>query len=145
MAYCVPRQPATLVCSFALFAASAALSVSSSALAAGDVGSPGAPGEVAFIAENNAAMATMMRGMMIPPTGDADRDFAVMMIAHHQGAIDMAQAELRHGRNEQLRRIAQEIVVDQTQEIAAMQIAIGHPPPPSRAVPTQAAPGTPSP
>lgn len=145
MAYCVPTQPAILACSLVLFAASPPLSFCSSALAAGDVGSTDAPGEVAFIAENDAAMATMMRAMMIHPTGDADRDFANMMIAHHQGAIDMAQAELRHGRNEQLRRIAQEIVVDQTQEIAAMQIAIGHPPPPSRAVPTQAAPGTPSP
>ena len=38
---------------------------------------------------------------------------------------EMAQAELRHGRNEQLRRIAQEIIVDQTQEIAAMQLATG--------------------
>jgi uncharacterized protein (DUF305 family) len=47
------------------------------------------------------------------------------MVPHHQGAIEMAQAELRHGRNEQLRRIAQEIIVDQTQEIAAMRLAIG--------------------
>ena len=48
-----------------------------------------------------------------------------MMIPHHQGAIDMAAAELRYGRNERLRRIAQEIVVDQQQEIAAMRLALG--------------------
>jgi uncharacterized protein (DUF305 family) len=48
-----------------------------------------------------------------------------MMIAHHQGAIDMAKAELRHGRNEQLRRIAQGIVVEQQQEIEAMRLAAG--------------------
>ncbi|MDB5832919.1 MAG: hypothetical protein JWR14_2749 [Caballeronia sp.] len=46
--------------------------------------------------------------MLIKPSGDIDRDFTVMMIPHHQGAIDMAQAELRDGHNEQLRRIAQE-------------------------------------
>jgi uncharacterized protein (DUF305 family) len=128
-----------------MFTALPALIFCAGARAGADAASAGAPGEVAFIAENDAAMATMMHGMMIQPTGDADRDFAVMMIAHHQGAIDMAQAELRHGSNEQLRRIAQEIVVDQTQEIAAMQIAIGHPPPPSHAAPTQATPGTTSP
>ena len=48
-----------------------------------------------------------------------------MMTPHHQGAIDMAISELRYGKNEQLRRIAQEIIVDQMQEIAAMKLAIG--------------------
>ena len=47
------------------------------------------------------------------------------MRPHHQGAIDMAIAELRYGKNEQLRRIAQEIIVDQMQEIAAMELALG--------------------
>jgi len=49
-----------------------------------------------------------------------------MMIAHRQGAIDMAEAELRYGHNEHLRRLAQEIIIDQQQEIAAMQLAVGH-------------------
>jgi hypothetical protein len=48
-----------------------------------------------------------------------------MMVAHHQGAIEMAQAELRYGRNEQLRRIAQEIIVTQLQEITAMRLSVG--------------------
>ena len=39
----------------------------------------------------------------------------------------MAISELRYGKNEQLRRIAQEIIVDQMQEIAAMKLAIGEP------------------
>jgi hypothetical protein len=60
-----------------------------------------------------------------------------MMIPHHQGAIDMALAELRYGNNEQLRRIAQEIIVDQQQEIAAMRFALGQPLPPSAPAPTQ--------
>jgi uncharacterized protein (DUF305 family) len=80
--------------------------------------------ERAFLAENAAAMSKMMAAMAVEPTGDVDKDFVATMVPHHQGAIEMAQAQLRHGRNEQLRRIAQEIIVDQTQEIAAMQLAI---------------------
>ena len=78
-----------------------------------------------------------MAGMDVEPSGDADRDFAAMMIAHHQGAIDMARAELRYGRNEQLRRIAQGIIVEQQQEIAAMRLALGQSSlPPSAAAPS---------
>jgi hypothetical protein len=93
--------------------------------------------ESPYLTEVNAAMDRMMKAMMVAPSGDVDADFVTMMLPHHQGAIDMAVAELRHGRNEQLKRIAQEIIVDQQQEIAAMQLAIGRPLPPSRAVPTQ--------
>jgi hypothetical protein len=60
-----------------------------------------------------------------------------MMTAHHQGAIDMALSILKYGHNEQLKRIAQEIIVDQQQEIAAMALAVGQPLPPSVAAPTQ--------
>jgi uncharacterized protein (DUF305 family) len=94
--------------------------------------------EAAFLAENDAAMKKMMADMTITPTGDVDADFVAMMVPHHQGAVDMARAELRYGRNEQLRRIAQEIIVEQMQEITAMHLALGHPLPPSVASPTQA-------
>lgn len=93
--------------------------------------------EKPYLAEIQAAMDKMMAGMMAPPTGDVDRDFVTMMRPHHQGAIDMAVAELKYGKNEQLRRIAQEIIVDQQQEIAAMNLAIGDPLPPSTPAPTQ--------
>ena len=82
-------------------------------------------------------MDRMMKAMMVSPTGDVDADFVTMMEPHHQGAIDMAVAELRYGKNEQLKRIAQEIIVDQQQEIAAMHLALGQPLPPSQPVPTQ--------
>jgi len=95
------------------------------------------PEEARFLSENVGAMTRMMVGMEIKPSGDVDQDFAAMMIPHHQGAIDMAQAELRHGRNEQLRRIAQGIIVEQQQEIAAMRLALGQPLPPSVAAPNQ--------
>ena len=81
--------------------------------------------EAPFIAENAAAMDKMMADMNVKPTGDADRDFVAMMIPHHQGAIDMARSLLRYGHNEQLRRLAQEIIVTQQQEIAIMRLAIG--------------------
>ncbi len=93
--------------------------------------------EKPYLAEIQAAMDKMMAGMMAPPTGDVDRDFVTMMRPHHQGAIDMAVAELKFGKNEQLRRIAQEIIVDQQQEIAAMNLAVGDPLPPSTPAPTQ--------
>ena len=83
-------------------------------------------------------MAKMMNDMAVKPTGDIDRDFVAMMVPHHQGAIDMALAVLRHGHNEQIKRLAQEIIVTQQQEIAAMRLAVGEPLPPSTPAPTQA-------
>src|SRR5262245_56702514 len=81
-----------------------------------------------FMAENEVAMQKSMTAMHITPSGDVDADFVAMMVPHHQGAIDMARAQLRYGRNEQLRRIAQEIIVTQLQEIEAMRLALGQPP-----------------
>jgi hypothetical protein len=95
------------------------------------------PAEAPFMAENDAAMTKMMAAMAIKPSGDVDHDFVAMMAPHHQGAIDMAQAELRHGNNEQLRRLAQEIIVTQQQEIAAMKLALGLPLPTSLPSPDQ--------
>ncbi len=84
----------------------------------------------------------MMNDMEIKPTGDIDCDFVAMMWPHHQGAINMAISELRYGKNEQLRRIAQEIIVDQMQEIAAMKLAIGETVTNSSPDPTQQQPTT---
>lgn len=74
-----------------------------------------------FDREMAAAMERMDKGMAIRPTGDPDRDFAAMMIPHHQGAIDMAKAELQYGRDPVLRRLAQGIIVEQQQEIELMR------------------------
>jgi YVTN family beta-propeller protein len=71
------------------------------------------------------AVVRMHAGMQVKRTGDPDRDFARMMIPHHQGAIEMARVELQFGHDERLRRLAQEIVVTQTQEIAVLQSAVG--------------------
>jgi len=95
--------------------------------------------EASYLADTGAAMQRMMSDMAARPTGDIDRDFVLMMAPHHQSAIDMAQAVLRHGHNEQIRRLAQEIIVTQQQEIAAMRLAIGDPLPPSMPSPTEVA------
>ena len=81
--------------------------------------------EAPYLAENVSAMTKMMIDMGVTPSGDVDADFVAMMVPHHQGAIEMAQAELRHGRNEPLRRMAQEIIVTQLQEITAMRLSLG--------------------
>jgi len=77
-----------------------------------------------FAAAMDTAMARMDHDMMQPSSGDADRDFAAMMIPHHQGAIEMAEAELRFGHDPVLRRLAQGIIVEQQQEIAVMRQAL---------------------
>ena len=67
------------------------------------------------------AMTLMDRDMKnAPMTGDPDHDFAAMMIPHHRGAVDMAKVELIYGKDPVLRRLAQEIVVTQEQEIVVM-------------------------
>src|SRR3989454_12461902 len=83
----------------------------------------------------NEATARMHAAMHVPFTGDADRDFARMMIPHHQGAIDMALVELRYGKDERLKRLAQEIIVTQQQEIVVMHLALGDEPPPGTPAP----------
>jgi Domain of unknown function (DUF305) len=62
-----------------------------------------------YLAENVSATTKMMIDMGIRLSGDVDADFVAMMVPHHQGAIEMAQAELRYGRKEPLRRMAQEL------------------------------------
>ena len=98
---------------------------------------PTSPAEAHYLAENASAMAKMMIAMAIRPSGDVDTDFVSMMAPHHESAIEMAEAELRYGRNEPLRRIAQEIIITQLQEIAAMRLSLGQALPPSVPSPYQ--------
>ncbi|HEY0801500.1 MAG TPA: DUF305 domain-containing protein, partial [Steroidobacteraceae bacterium] len=84
--------------------------------------------EQQFLFENDLAMSNMNRGMLVRPTGDIDRDFVAVMISHHQGAIDVARAELKLGHNQELKRLAQNIVSQQQHEVSQMQLAIGEAP-----------------
>ncbi|CAN7190312.1 DUF305 domain-containing protein [Ensifer adhaerens] len=65
--------------------------------------------------------ARMHKGMDIAFTGNADVDFVRGMIAHHQGAIGMARVELEYGKDEQLRKLAEDIIKAQEGEIQMMK------------------------
>ena len=79
-----------------------------------------------FIQAMNAGMTAMHRDMAAAEmNGNVDRDFASMMIPHHLGAVAMAKAELSYGSNPVMRRLAQEIIVDQQSEIEAMLLWLG--------------------
>ena len=77
--------------------------------------------EAASTRDFRAANDRMHTDMAIAFTGNADRDFAAGMIPHHQGAIDMAEVELKHGKDPKVRKLAQDIIKAQKREIAQMQ------------------------
>jgi uncharacterized protein (DUF305 family) len=67
------------------------------------------------------AHSKMMKDMHMPFTGNPDVDFVRGMIPHHQGAIDMAKIQLKHGKDAEVRKLAEQIIKDQEKEIAQMQ------------------------
>ena len=101
----------------ALATAAGGHGMSHSWLFTGPPGSGRSNAAIAFAASNTA----MMKGMEVQPTGDPDRDFVAMMLPHHQGAVDMANVELRYGKDPMLRKLAADIVKAQATEIAQME------------------------
>ena len=87
-----------------------------------------APADTPSTAAYRQAMKTMMEKMDTPFTGNADHDFVTGMLPHHQGAIDMAQVELRYGRDPALKKLAHEIIASQSKEEAFMQAWLAHHP-----------------
>jgi uncharacterized protein (DUF305 family) len=67
------------------------------------------------------SMAVMNRDMMAGGTAtDIDVAFVCSMIPHHRGAIDMAKAELAHGDDPWVRKVAESVIAAQEKEIADM-------------------------
>ncbi len=98
-------------------------------------GGQGQQGQMPMSANHQEMMQSMERMnhdmMEAPMTGDPDRDLVVMMMPHHQGAIDMARIYLRDGKDPAIRRMAQKIVADQEHEIRQFQAwLVKHPSPP---------------
>lgn len=83
--------------------------------------------EESFMVENQAAMSKMMKDMTVKPSGNVDADFIAMMIPHHQGAVDMAEAELHYGHNKKLRAISRNIIAMQRKQIGEMRAALDQP------------------
>jgi uncharacterized protein (DUF305 family) len=69
----------------------------------------------------NAVNEKMHRDMAIAFTGNVDADFVTAMIVHHQGAIDMAKVVKAFGEDEEIRELADAIIVAQEGEISMMR------------------------
>ncbi|WP_158044177.1 CopM family metallochaperone [Skermanella pratensis] len=94
----------------------------------GGHGGHGAPASSAPVEGSSAvadafrrSSARMHQDMEVGLTGDADQDFARSMIPHHQGAIDMARIQLEHGKDPEMRRLAEEVVAAQEREIERLR------------------------
>ena len=112
----------TLFLTLALLAAGPALAQPKPAPSMGShagMAMGGAPSADASMMDSMTKMNQAMSSA--PMTGDPDHDFVAMMIPHHQGAIDMANFELQHGKDPTLRKLAHDIVAAQDKEIAVMK------------------------
>ena len=88
---------------------------------AGHGGKTGTSADPAYAAQMQAHETMTTEMGAVQPSGNPDLDFVRMMIPHHQGAIAMAEVELKYGKDESRKKLAREIIEAQTREIAEMK------------------------
>lgn len=66
-------------------------------------------------------MGEMNDTLMMKSGDDFDKAFLSEMIAHHQGAIDMAKAAKTKAKHEEIKKMADDIINAQTREIETMK------------------------
>ncbi len=71
------------------------------------------------LSEAMKAMMVKMNNMQM--SGNADKDYVMMMIPHHESAVTMAKDELTHGKHQGLKKMAQKMIDDQTREIGELK------------------------
>ena len=111
------RNPTNWLVTIAVAAALAAASLPATAH---EAPSKGGSGSGASMEMHKSMMKGMKEMQSMKPSGNVDHDFAMMMRLHHQQAIEMAQHELKHGKDAKMRQMAQKIVDDQKKEIAEL-------------------------
>lgn len=69
----------------------------------------------------NGIIAKMNQDMALPFSGNADTDFVKRMIAHHHAAVDMAKVELAFGKDEDVKKVAEDVIKSNEDDIDKMQ------------------------
>ena len=105
-----PLSPLVLACALACSGAAFAQSAGSASAPAGNM----AHGSQQM---HESMMSGMQKMQGMQPTGDTDKDFAMMMRMHHQQAVNMAKVEVQHGKSPELKAMAQKMMKDQQKEI----------------------------
>lgn len=77
---------------------------------------------LAYLDEQNTIMADMMKNMSLKASGNADLDFLIGMIPHHEAAVEISKIYLTYGNgNSELKSLAENIIEVQTNEIENMR------------------------
>jgi uncharacterized protein (DUF305 family) len=78
---------------------------------------PNMPMDKGAMAMHQSMMSGMEEMKKLPMSGNIDRDFAVMMRAHHQQGVDMAEAQIKYGKSAEMKVMAKNIIKAQKKEI----------------------------